>query len=200
MFIGIIEGGELEYDTCSHSRAFRTKKNGYKRRWKIIKFTFALPLFIRSSPSDSSIARLDISFFLLIFIFALSKFLIFSFQIMSYTKWNRTRLAKSLDAAGSDVEWGQEHGLLPTTKQCPTHRKEMKLSLEADRWGRFRCWKSGGRSSRSITEGTWFEDVRIPLATVLRLVLKIFTRHIFISACCTPSANGRRTTRPRTRR
>ena len=87
---------------------------------------------------------------------------------MRFEKWNRVRLANSIEDAGGDVAWAQEYGLLPKTAKCPKHRKDMSLLLEPDRWGRFRCWKAGCNSSSSVTSKSWFENSKIDLKTSLR--------------------------------
>ena len=89
--------------------------------------------------------------------------------------WNRKRLCQEAGTRVSAISWAQDHGLLPRTKICPTHRVEMTLTIHdvaEHGLGRFRCHRDHYHYSESLAKNTWFEGSNLSIEKGLRYIIQ----------------------------
>lgn len=87
--------------------------------------------------------------------------------------WNLTKVVRELGTQEQGVAFAIEQGLIPENKDCRVHRTPMNVDLTANRTvGMFYCGKGSckGKSRKSRTSGTWFENVKIQLLHVYYLM------------------------------
>lgn len=79
-----------------------------------------------------------------------------------------------LDECGTKeacIAFAEQCGLLPREKICPQHRCPMKIDPKGT-VGTFRCHKAQCRYRRIVrSSNTWFENVKISLPTMFRIML-----------------------------
>jgi len=82
------------------------------------------------------------------------------------------KLSKIVEKESIAAKWVQEQGLVPTKLNCPYCRNE--LTVKARRlFGQFRCDRDHGKHGSfkmSATKNTFFENSKLPVGKVLRIV------------------------------
>lgn len=87
--------------------------------------------------------------------------------------WNLARVIRQLGTREQGIAFAVEQGLVRGEKLCPIHRVPMNIDLKANNTvGQYYCGKKScqGKSRRSRTEGTWFDNVKINLVHVYYLM------------------------------
>ncbi|KAI5646989.1 ISXO2-like transposase domain-containing protein [Phthorimaea operculella] len=87
--------------------------------------------------------------------------------------WNLTRVVKELGTREQAIAFAEEQGLVPAPPTCRVHRVPMHVDLSANNTvGQFYCAKSScrGKSRKSRTHGTWFENAKIDIKHIYYLM------------------------------
>ena len=79
-------------------------------------------------------------------------------------KYNIFTLSGILQSRETTLQWLCEVELIPSSRYCAKHKKQMTLSESDLGYGLFRCQKKG-EYSLSVADKTWFERCHISVAS-----------------------------------
>ncbi|XP_076649422.1 uncharacterized protein LOC143357070 [Halictus rubicundus] len=86
------------------------------------------------------------------------------------SKWNRRRLMCEIKNGEDAIRWTQNQNLLPKTRYCKKHRKEMTLHLNRHGIGTFRCKTKTKQHEITITKNTFFENSHLSLGKIYSIM------------------------------
>lgn len=85
--------------------------------------------------------------------------------------WNWPKVLETFTDHETAVRWAQERGLLKNGFECRVHRKPMTMRFPPSMsFGIWKCTRHGCNKSRSITDQSWFEAIKLEMHLVFRLM------------------------------